>query len=240
MKSLVHPDSVLDLNAEVGTILSYRSLLKADDFCNALLKDISTVKLGDAFRELGLSQVSFWIQRSPDAAVVMWEGTDIETLFDRYAASPNPTLVRWRGQLRVYSGPDEADGFWDASHHRLLSWSTGEQGAQSEIRIDRQPEQVEAYRRLAEDFQGDPSLMSLIDRVRRRQGFTRIETWHQESDGGHTLLSLVEANDLNDSMAQIATESNDLDKRTMKVVRATFHLGLPPPSTLLARWHAQD
>jgi hypothetical protein len=223
-----------------GTILTYRTLLDVDGFCEALLSDLPSEKFGDAYRDLGLAHVSFWVQRDPDAAIARWEGRDIDTMLERFAASSNPVLARWRGQLRVFSGPQEAESFWDASRHRLLSWGTDEQGAESEITVCSEPRQVDMYRRLANEFQQDPSLFGLLDRVRRSQGFTRIETWHQQKDGDEVILNLIEAHDLKGALAQIAAENNELDKRSMKVVRAVL-LQAPSPSpvaTLLARWHA--
>ena len=225
---------------EVGTILTYRTLVNAAGFVEALLSDLPSAAFGDAYRELGLTRVSFWVQRDPDAAIARWEGTDIDTLLERYAASSNPVLARWRGQLRMFSGPEEAEGFWDASRDRLLSWATGEEGAESEITIFREPRQVDMYRQLAKDFQQDASLLGLLDRVRRRQGFTRIETWHQRTGGDDVVLALTEADHMDKAMAQIATEDNELDRRTMKVVRTMLVQGAPPPpaAKLLARWHA--
>jgi hypothetical protein len=240
MQSSKPVDETPASKGEVGTVLTYRTLLDADGYSQALLRDLPREGFGDAFRELGLTRVSFWVQRNPDAALARWEGTDIGTLLDRYAAASNPVLARWRGQLRVYSGPQEAESFWDASRDRLLAWATDEEGAESEITIFREPTQVDMYRRLATDFQRDPALLGLLDRVRRRQGFTRIETWLQQKDGDGVVLALTEAHDLKEAMAQIATEDNELDKRTMKVVRTMLVQSTRPypAATLLARWHA--
>lgn len=226
--------------AEVNTVVSCRSLWKADVWSEALLKDLSSESgLGDAYRSLGLTRVSFWMQRNPDAAVVMWEGTETETLFERISVSPNPVLGKWRGLLRIWSGPEEADSYWDASHHRLFSWTTDEQGADSEVTIHRDPAQLEAYRDFCLDLQQDPSLMSLLDRVRQRQGFTRIEAWHQHMDGSDLVLVLREAHDLNAAMAQFVAEDNDFDKRVMELLRGSVLRSSPqPPAKLLARWQA--
>lgn len=229
-----------DTEAAVGTIMTYSTFLDLDGFCESLLSDLETVSYGDALRGLGLTRVSFWIQRGPDAAMAMWEGTDIETLFDRYAASSNPVLARRRGQLRVLAGPQEAENYWEASSHRLLSWGTGEQGSESEVRVHRGPGQVETYRELALDLQTDPSLLNILDRVRRRQGFTRVETWHRQANGEDLILTLVEGHHLKDAMAQMLAEDHHLDKRVMAVVRSSLGMSSvhPPTAKLLARWHA--
>lgn len=240
MQSSVHLEKMSEKNAEVGTILTSGLVLDPEGWREATLGDISTESFDDAYRSLGLTHAAFWIQRDPNVAVAMWEGADIDTFFERFAASSHPVVAKWRGLLRTFSGPEEAENFWDASHHRLFSWATEEEGAESEVTIYRDPSQVEAFRRLANDFQQDPALMSLVDRVRRRQGYSRIETWHQQSNGDDIVLTLFEGHDLNAAMTQIAAEDNELDRRTMKLIRNTFlQTQSPPPvAKLLARWRA--
>jgi hypothetical protein len=79
-----------------------------------------------------------------------------------------------------------------------------------------------------------------MDRVRGRQGFTRIETWHQQTNGDDVVLTLIEAHDLQSAMGQLMAEDNRLDKRLMKVMRSSLLQGQSPPpaAKLLARWHA--
>lgn len=217
--------------AELNTVVSYRSLREADVWSEALLKDLSNESgLGDAYRSLGLTRVSFWMQRNPDAAVVMWEGIDTDTLFERISVSPNPVLGKWRGLLRMWSGPEEADSYWDASRHKLFSWAADEQGADSEVTIHRDPAQLEAYREFCLDLQQDPSLMSLLARVRQRQGFTRIEAWHQHMNGSDLVLVLREAHDLDAAMSQLVAEDNEFDKRVMELLRGSLLQQSPPPS----------
>lgn len=240
MQPSVHLDEVTEVKSALGTVMTYRPLLDADGWQEALLADISTAPFADAYRSLGLTGVSFWLQRNPDAAMARWEGTDVDTLLDRYAVSPHPVLSRWRGQLRTLSGPVEAENFWNASHHRLFSWSSEEEGAQSEITVYRKQKDIEAFQRLSLDFQHDPSLLKLFERVRRHQGFTRIETWHQHTDDGEAVLTLFEAHDLGAAMAQRAAEGNRLDQRIMQVERKTlFHQDrVTPVAKLFARWRA--
>lgn len=240
MEPSVSLEEVPGVKSATGTVMTYRPLLDADGWQEALRADISTVAFADAYRSLGLTDVTFWLQRNPDAAMARWEGADVDTLLDRYAVSRDPVLSRWRGRLRTLSGPVVAESFWNASHHRFFSWASGEEGAQSEITVYRKPREVEAFQRLSLDFQQDPSLMKLFERVRRHQGFTRIETWHQHTDGGDAVLTLFEAHDLGAAMAQRAAEANRLDERIMQVERKTlFHQErLPPVAKLFARWHA--
>lgn len=240
MESSVPPANVSDADAGLGTIMTRQPLLDVDRWAEAIMGDISTVPFGDAYRGLGLTRVSFWVQRNPDAAMVRWEGTEVDTLLDRYAVSSNPVLSRWRDQLSKLSDPAAAESFWDASRHRFFSWESEEQGAQSEVTVYREPKEVEAFRRLSLDFQNDPSLMRLFERVRRPQGFTRIESWHQETDGGEAVLTLFEAHDLDAAMAQRAAADNRLDERIMQVERRTLfhHETRPSAAKLLARWQA--
>ena len=239
MASSVNVTKVSGSEAEIGTLLTFANLVETDAFCEALLNDISSASYDEAHRSLGLTRISLWIQRDPDALITMWEGRDVETVLERYAASSNPFLGKWRGHFRVWSGPQEAESFWDASHHRLLSWATDEEGAESEVTVYRDPIQVEAYRRFCLDLR-QPALMGILDRVRRRQGFTRIETWHQRSNGNDVVLTVVEAHDLNAAIAQLRAEDNELDERVMKLVRNTILQTASPPTVakLLARWRA--
>ena len=225
---------------EIGSMLTYRPLLNVEGMSEAILKDIAEESFSDALRSLGLTRVSFWIQRAPDASVVMWEGAEIETLYQRWAASSNLVISRWRGLLRMFSGPEVADGLWTASRDRLFSWATGEDGAESELMIFREPKQVEKYLQLARDYQRDPSLLGIVDRVRRRQGFTRIEKWHQKTNDGDVILTLFEAHQLDAAMAQRAAEENRLDQRIVAIDRATLLAGdsHSHSAKLLARWHA--
>jgi len=227
--------------SEVGTIMTSRPLLHHEAWCEAILKATSDGSLDDAYRSLGLTGVCFWLQRKPDRAVVRWEGTEIDTMLERFSVSSHPVLGYWRGRLRVFSGPEPADEFWDASRDRLFSWSSGEAGVESAVTIYSGVEQVEAYRRQAMDFQAEPALMGVLDRVRSKQGFTRIETWHQQSPNGDgLLLTLAEAHNLKDAFGKLFEEDNDLDKRTMKLLRGTLFKQMPPPTPaeLVARWTA--
>lgn len=240
MQSSTSLDEIAEPKGTVGTLLTSTNLVDTDAFCKTLLGDIATLNYDVACRSLGLTRLSFWLQRDPDAVITMWEGSDIDSILERLAASSDPIVARWRGQLRVYAGPQEAENLWEAKRHRLFSWATDEQGTDSEFMIYRNPTQVEAYRRLARDFEQDPSLKSIVDRVRRRQGFTRLETWHQQSSGDGILLTLFEAHDLKDAMAQVVAEDNELDKQSMRVMRSTFlrELSPPPAAKLLTRWQA--
>lgn len=224
----------------MDTILTSTNLVDAEAFCEALIREVSSAGYDELCRGLGLTRVSYWLDRGPDVVVTMWEGRDVHGIVEYLATSSDPVVAKWRGLMRMWAGPGEMDRFWDAERHRLLSWATEEQGAESELIIERNPKRVDAYVRLARDFQNDPSLFLLLGKVRGRQGLTRIELWHESASGQEILLNLVEGHDLKGSMAQIMAEENELDQRTMEVVRSTFQQSdkLPPTAKLLARWQA--
>lgn len=232
--------TVPESEASQDAILTYITLRDPEALCKALLEDLTTGKFDDVYRDMGLTRVTYWIQRDPDAAVTMWEGRDLDTLIERFGTSSSPILAEWRGLIRLWSGPDEEASFWEAEHHRLLSWSAEEPGSESQLMVFRDPRQVQAYREFAEDFQDDPSLFRLLDRVRRQQGFTRIETWHQRVLGEDIVLTVAEAHNLNDATAQLMAENNELDRRVMELVRKTLLGEAPPrpPAALLYRWSA--
>lgn len=231
---------VSEPNAEIGTVMTSVNLLDVKALCEALLRDLSNGAFDDVYRTMGLARVTWWIGRDPDAAVTMWEGSNIDELLEGFGTSRHPLMAKWRGLLRIWSGPEEANGFWEASRHRLLSWATEEEGAESEVMVFQDPRQVEMYRQQSLDFQQDPSLRRLLDRVRREQGFTRIETWHQRTSENDTVLTLVEAHDLKAAVSRFMSEDNELDRRLMDLMRKTILQGASPPpaAKLLARWRA--
>jgi hypothetical protein len=228
-----------DVKVEVGTVLSYRPLLDAEAWHEGLLNEFASEEMGDSYHELGLTRVSSWLQRDPDAAIIRWEGSDVDTLFERWAASSNPVLARWRGQFRVNSGPQEAENFWDASRHRLFSWTSEEEGEDSEIRVFRGTSEMQSLFRLYEDVSNDNAHFEAFDRIRRSQGFTRIETWTQQVGEETLMLNLFEAHDLASSLLQVESESNSFDRRLMDTRRAAVEG--PPllahhPGKLIADW----
>ena len=224
----------------MGTLLTSVNFVDIDAVYEAILNDISSAAYDEAARSLELTRATYWIQRDLRVVLTMWEGAHIDTFLERLGSSTNPFLGRWRGLLRLWSGPEEADHFWEASRHRLLCWGTEEQGAESEVTIWRDTAFVDLYRQESLDFEHNPSMRKLLDRVRRDQGFTRIETWHQEVNGEDIVLTLVEAHDLKAAMSRLAAEDNELDKRLMNLVRAALVKASAPPraAQLFARWQA--
>ena len=220
-------------------MLTYRALRDIARYKEAILSDFSTSAFGDAFRGLGLVRVSVWLQHDPPASVTRWEGTDIDTLSARSAASKNPVIAKWRGLMRVFSDPSEVERYWDASRRCLFSWTAEKEGRESEITVFRNPHDVEAYLEAATHFQNDPELLKILDRVRRRQGFTRIETWHQASQDQSLILVLMEADDLKAALVRTCEEEEELVGRILKPERSMIvdPALAPPAAKLLAQWH---
>lgn len=226
----------------MGTILTYRGLAQVEAYSDAIRADVSKKSFGDALRDLGVTRLSFWVQRDPDASLVRWEGTEIDSVLQRYETSSNRELARWRGLLRVFSGPEEAESYWDASRHRIFSWaSQNGESEQREIKVFPATDDIEALSALYRDIQNDPGLLSDFERIRMDQGFTRIEAWTQEIAGEVLLLNLFEAHNLDSAYSSIEAEHHDLDRRIMKT-RRTALKGPPlrsvPAGKLIADWRA--
>ena len=239
MQTSAHLIKEPDAKAVVGTTMTYRSLLKADAFSEGILSDISNGNLDDALHSLGLKRYSIWIHRDPDAEVSMWEGTEIDTLLERFGTSSHPVLARWRDEFRVLSGPEAAENFWDASRQGLFSWTADQEGEDSRIRVFRGTAEVQALVRLFEDIGNDAAHLRIFDRIRRDQGFTRIEMWTQQVGEETLLLNLYEGHNLERSLSLLEAESNRFDKRMMQARRAAERgpRGLAQPAAkLLVDW----
>lgn len=227
---------------EVGTMLTYRGLVRPDEYCKAVLSDLPTGRLDDPLRELEVTGLTVWVQRVPDAAIVRWEGNHIDSVLERLSASRDATLARWRGMLRVFSGPTEMDSYWDAARHRIFSWASDEARHESEIKVFRCTGEVEALSRLYRDVEADPAHLGIFERIRREQGITRVEAWIQKRGEETLFLNLIEARDLESAYAAMESESNEFDRRLMKTRRAALE---GPPlkgqsgAKLLIDWRAE-
>jgi hypothetical protein len=225
----------------VGTMMTYRGLVRADEYCEAVLSDLPSGLLDDPLRALEVTRLSVWVQRHPDAAIVRWEGKHIDSVLERFGASDDPMLVRWRGMLRAFSGSAEMDSYWDASRHRIFSWAKIEARHESEIKVFRCTSEVEALLSLYRDVQSDPAHFRIFERIRGGQGVTRVEAWTQQRGEETLFLNLIEARDLESAHAAMEAETNEFDRRLMKTRRAA--LKGPPLSggvvaKLLIDWQA--
>jgi hypothetical protein len=225
----------------VGTMMTYRGLVRPDEYCKAVLSDLPTGRLDAPLSALEVTRLSVWVQRHPDAAIVRWEGKHIDSVLERFGASDDPTLAKWRGMLRTFSGSAEMDSYWDASRHRIFSWGKDEARHDSEIKVFRCTSEIEALLSLYRDVQSDPAHFRIFERIREGQGVTRVEAWTQQSGEETLFLNLVEARDLGSAYAAMEGETNEFDRRVMKTRRAA--LKGPPMSggavaKLLIDWRA--
>jgi hypothetical protein len=78
-----------------------------------------------------------------------------------------------------------------------------------------------------EDFGGDPALLGVFDRIRRRQGFTRLEVWHQKLGEDDVVIWLAEGRDVAGAYAEIFEGKNDFDRRIRKLVGASLNVSDP-------------
>lgn len=222
-------------------MMTYRGLVQTDQYCEAVLRDLPTGILDDPLRALEVTRLSVWVQRAPDAAIVRWEGKNIDSVLERFAASDDPTLTKWRGMLRAFSGSAEMDTYWDASRHRIFSWAADEARHESEIKVFRCTSEVDALHNLYRDVQSDPAHFRIFERIRQGQGITRVEAWIQQRGEETLFLNLIEARDLGNAYAAMEAETNEFDRRIMKTRRAA--LKGPPLSggaaaKLLIDWRA--
>ena len=222
--------------------MTYRGLVQPDEYCEAVLSDLPTGRLDHSLRTLEVTRLSVWVQRTPDATIVRWEGRHIDLALARLGASRDPMLARWRGMLRVFSGPAEMDSYWDAERHRVFSWAADDPGPESEIKVFRCTDEVEALLQLYRDIRSDPAHLGVFERIRRGQGITGVEAWIQKRGEETLLLNLVEARDLRSAYAAIEAETNEFDRRIMKTRRAALKgppLGAGPGAKLLTDWRIE-
>jgi hypothetical protein len=206
----------------------------------AAIADQGTPELDEACRALGCSRVLTWVQQEPAYLIVRWEGEHVLDSVARTATADNPFIARWRGLIRVFAGEAGEEALWDASHHRVFSWTSGEEGPETSVRLFHGSAIVPAYLRAMEDFGGDPALLGVFDRIRRRQGFTRLEVWHQKLGEDDVVIWLAEGRDLVGAYAEIFEGRNDFDRRIRKLVGASLNVSDPSAGMpeLVLDWRA--
>jgi len=222
-----------------GVLLSL-PLRDPEGYRQAAIADQGTPELDEACRDLGCSRLMTWVQSDPGYAIVRWEGEHVLDSVARTATADNPFIARWRGLIRVFAGEAGAEALWDASHHRVFAWASGEEGPETSVRLFHGSAVVPAYLRTMEDFGSDPALLGVFDRIRRRQGFTRLEVWHQRLGEDDVVMWLAEGSDLTAAYEEIFEGKNEFDRRVRKVVRASFNVSDPSGSMpeLVLDWRA--
>ena len=206
----------------------------------AAIADRGTQQLDAAHRSLGFTRLVAWIQHDPAYAIVLWEGEDVLGLSERTATTSNAFFARWRGLLRVFAGEKGEEALWDSSVHRIFSWTSGEVGPEASVRLFHGSSLVTEYLSTMKDFSSDPALLGVFDRIRRRQGFTRLEVWHQTLGQDEVVLWLAEGRDLEAAYAEIFEGKYDFDRRVSKLVRASLNVSDPSigKPELIVDWRA--
>lgn len=223
------------------TILFSIPLVRPDELREAARATGDPEEFDRAYLPLGVSRVTSWLQRHPDYLTVLWEGRNLLEAVKETAVSTDPHFAKWRGFTRIYAGPDSAQAFWDGSRDRVFLWSSGEVGADSEARVFHGTSSVGEYLRFVQDIQNDPKLWETFDLLRRQQGFTRAELWHQTAGPRDVVISLWEAHDMEASIDAVVEGGAELDQRILAIRRAALvedplNEGRPE---ILMDWRAQ-
>jgi hypothetical protein len=214
---------------------------RVDHYRQELLADRDSPEFDEAHRGVGLSRVMTWVQRQPDYAIIRWDGENVPDALERAARSEDPLMSKWRGLVRVFAGPAQAEGVWQLeSHHHVFSWTTGEEGPDVDTRIFHGSSVVNQFLTLLADIKGDPPLLSIYDRIRRRQGITRVEVWHQNIEDEDVILRVLEGHDLDAAFEDMAAGKTELDRRIRDLEIATLgksHISRSQ-AELLVDWRA--
>lgn len=214
---------------------------RVDHYRQELLADRDTPEFDEAHRGVGLRRVMTWVQRHPDYAIIRWDGENIPDALERTARSKDPLMSKWRGLVRVFAGPVQAEGVWQLeSHHHVFSWTTGVEAPDVDVRIFHGSPIVNQFLTLLADIKGDPPLLSIYDRIRRRQGITRVEVWHQNIDDEDVILRVLEGDDLDAAFEDMAAGTTELDRRIRDLEVATLgesHISRSQ-AELLVDWRA--
>jgi hypothetical protein len=217
-------------------------LINMSDYRKALLNDRDSPEFDRAHREAGAWHVMTWVHPEPPYAIIRWQGPDVLDSLARTATSQDPFMARWRGLIRMYSGPEGAGGVWDSSRHQVFLWELGEEGPEADIRIFHGTSAVHEYIKMLADINENPALQKLYDRIRRQQGVTRVEIWHQQLGEEEVVMRLVEGHDLDAAFREVTEEKIDFDQRINRVARAGLEQAATSRSQaeLIVNWKAES
>jgi hypothetical protein len=197
-------------------------LIHQREYRDALLADADSPEFDRAHREAGATRVMTWVQPEPPYAVIRWQGPNILDAVARTETSLDPFIARWRGLIRMYSGPVGAEGVWDSAKHQVFFWDSQEEGTQADMRIFHGTFAVREYLNMLADINQNPALEKLYDRIRRQQRVTRVEIWHQQLGDEEVIMRLVEGHDLDGAFEQVTEEKIDFDQRINRIARAAL------------------
>ena len=208
--------------AGVETVLFSIPLKDVDGYRKALIAERDSIEFADSHRAAGATRVMTWVQRDPPYAVIRWDGKNVLESIASTATTKDPFMARWRGIIRVYSGVQGAATVWDSARHQVFSWETGEEGSDTDMRVFHGSSQVHDFLTLLAEISNDPALGRLYDRVRRGQGVTKVEIWHQRSLNEELVMRMVEGNQLDAAFAEVDAESKEFDRRLNRLARAAL------------------
>jgi hypothetical protein len=228
------------MDSTQGAVLFSFPLLRIDEYRQALMADRDTSEFDHAHRGLGLTRVMTWVQRDPHYAIIRWEGESVLDALASSATTTDPLMGKWRGLIRAFSGIDAAGSVWDASRRQVFSWNTEVEGPETSVRLLHGTKVVTEYLETMEDFSSDPALLGVFDRIRRRQGFTRLEAWHQKIGDDDIVLWFATGSGLEAAYADIFEGKNPFDQRVGKLVAASLNINDPPGGKpeLIVDWRA--
>jgi hypothetical protein len=206
----------------IETVLFSIPLKDVDGYQTALIADRDSSEFSESHRAAGATRVMTWIHRDPDYAIIRWDGSNVLDSVAKTATTRDPFMARWRGIIRVYSGDDGAGSVWDSSRHQVFSWGTGEEGSDTDLRVFHGSSQVHDFLTLLADISNTDALARLYDRIRRSQGVTRVEIWHQRLLNEEVVMRMVEGNGLDAAFVEVDEESAEFDRRINELARAAL------------------
>jgi hypothetical protein len=197
-------------------------LVSMKEYRKALLADADSPEFDRAHREAGATHVMTWLHPEPPYAIIRWQGPNVLDAVARTATSQDPFMARWRGIIRMYAGPEGAEGVWDSTRHQVFFWDSGDEGPEADMRIFHGTSAVHEYLKMLNDLNENPALQKLYDRIRRQQRVTRVEIWHQQLGDAEVVMRLVEGHDLDGAFKQVTEEKINFDQRINQVARAAL------------------
>jgi hypothetical protein len=213
--------------AENERLLLSMPLVDPDGYKEAAAAYRATPEFDEAHRNLGCTRLLTWIQREPAYAIIRWEGVNVLESVARTASTTDPFFARWRELVRLFAGETGEGALWHASHHRVFSWTSGEEGPEASVRVFHGTAAITDYLWTMEDVTSVPGLLGVFDRIRRQQGFTRLEVWHQSLGEDDVVLWLAEGRQLEAAYANIFEGKNDFDRRVRTLVKASLDVNDP-------------
>lgn len=132
------------------------------------------------------------------------------------------------------------ESFWKpGALNHVFSWDSGDVGPQRIAWVNRVSGDVRSYMKLLRLDQ-EPGLMEQYDSIRRGQGITRTEVWHQAFPDHEVVVQMVEGHDLDAAITEIDRGDHELDRRLTAIARSVLDEGRASLSEveMLVDWRA--